>query len=263
MLYEDKTRNLLRCFFDVQNEVGLGRREEAYQRACELWLEENGVPYRSKPSHALHLGGEVAHTLFPDIVAWDCITIELKAVPRELQDTEYVQIFDYLKCRGDRLGLLVNMGLDRVRHERLVFDPPEYQLQENWDYWADRIDGRDRELGVEVRDALCSIFDQHGAGYGSEVVEKLILAELKRRGLPFMRSPVSKAYFRGVEVDESRLDCLVIDGRMLLTFTALLDGNAFSINRGTSFLGALGLQWGVAANFGKKSAEFSGLRSDS
>ncbi len=260
MLYEDKTEVLMRCLFDVQNEVGLGWREEAYHRACELWLGENGVPYRSKPAHHLLLAGEIAHTLFPDLVVWDAITIELKAVPRCVRDTEFVQIFDYLKCRGDRLGLLVNMGMDRVRVERVVYDALNCELRENWDYWRGRIEGRDRELGAAVRDALRDVYTAHTTGYGAEVFDSLIKARLRQCELPFVACPVAKAHFRNRKVDEWPLDCLVIDGRMLLTFTALFETNDFSINRGRSFMKALGIRWGVAANFGKKVAQINGLR---
>jgi len=186
LVYEDMTAVLRACFFDVQNEVGLGRREEAYHRACELWLEQNRVPFRSKPAHHLALAGESAVTLFPDFVVRDSITVELKAQAKDLQDTDFVQIFDYLKCRGDRLGLLVNMGLDRVRVKRLVYDAPHHDVQEDWKHWQGQIHGRERELGMEVRKALQSIFKKHGTGYGSEVTGKLIVFELRRRCLPFV-----------------------------------------------------------------------------
>jgi hypothetical protein len=34
-------------------------------------------------------------------------------VPRRLQDSERVQIFNYLKRRNDKLGLLVNTGVKK------------------------------------------------------------------------------------------------------------------------------------------------------
>jgi hypothetical protein len=79
LIYEEKTELLRRGLFDVQNEVGLGKDEEAYHQAYKMWLDSEGVPHRSKPPHNLELGGEMAHTLYPDFVAWDAITIELKA----------------------------------------------------------------------------------------------------------------------------------------------------------------------------------------
>src|SRR5437588_8847215 len=112
LLYEEETHVLRRCFFDVQNEVGKGRQEAAYHQACLLWFQEHRLPIISKMPHRLMLRGEEAHSLFPDFVGWNAISVELKAVPRNLTRSEFVQIFDYLKCRRDRLGLLVNMGLD-------------------------------------------------------------------------------------------------------------------------------------------------------
>jgi GxxExxY protein len=184
----------------------------------------------------------------------------LKALPRSLGKTDFVQIFNYLKCRNDRLGLLVNMGLDRVHVERLLYAQPEYELVEEWKYWAGQIDGRDREVGTAVRDALRAIYAAHGPGYGEDVLQHLITFELRRRGLRLTANPISKAFFHNCEVDESSLACIVIENRIVLSYTALFDNNQFNINRGKSFLKALGLRWGVAANFGKTQAQFTGLR---
>jgi len=260
LLYENKTELLRRCFFDVQNEVGLGRREEDYHQACTVWLDENQIPFTNKYPHALLLEGDVAHTLYPDLVAWDSITIELKAVMRKLRDTEYVQLFDYLKCRGDRLGLLVNLGLDRVHVQRVVYDPPEYDLHENWGYWVGKISPQLHKIGVAVRNALRVVYDTHKTGYGEEVVEKLILCALKKRQLSLTIAPLSKAYYHGIELHESSLNCIVIENRVLLVFTALFDNNEFNVHRGKSYLKALDINWGIAANFGKLRAELTGLR---
>ena len=91
-----------------------------------------------------------------------------------MHDEERVQIFDYLKCRGDRLGLLVNMGLDRVYVERFIWEPVEYELAEDWNYWTGQITGDARRVGSLVRDALLAIFRAHGTGYGTEVTGKLL-----------------------------------------------------------------------------------------
>ena len=122
LIYEEQTELLRRCFFEVQNEVGLGRQEEAYHRACKLWLEAHDIPHASKPPLRLMIEGQEAYTIHPDFVVWDSITVELKAVARKLNQGEFVQLFDYLKYRQDRVGLLVNMGLDRVHVERVAFD---------------------------------------------------------------------------------------------------------------------------------------------
>jgi GxxExxY protein len=259
VIYEKETGLLRRGLFEVQNEVGVGRREEAYHQALGIWLEGERVPYRSRAPHCLHLGGQVAYTLYPDFVVWDTITMELKALPRSLHDEERVQIFDYLKCRGDRLGLLVNMGLDRVHVERVVYDPPQYELIERWDHWNDKIRGDAREVGASVRDALLAIFHEHSTGYGTEVTGKLIESALNHRRLPFRVAPSVRAEFRSLQVDEAPIDCLVIADRILLVFTALFDSNQFNISRGLSYLRAMHLEWGIAANFGKRALQLTGL----
>jgi GxxExxY protein len=261
LIYEDKTEILRRCFFDVQNEVGLGRQEGDYHSACKVWLSDHDVPFTSKHPHPLLFHGRVAHTLYPDFVAWDSITVELKAVPRSPRQTEFVQLFDYLKCRNDRLGLLVNMGLDRVHVERIVYEKPQSTLEENWKYWHGRISGRARDVGISVRDALRAIYHEHETGYGDEVSEKLILFALETYRLKVTIKPVATAYYHGVQLRESPLDCLVIENSILLTFTALFDNNQFSVNRGKSYLKALGLNWGIAVNFGKTKAELTGISS--
>jgi GxxExxY protein len=262
LVYEEFTKILRRCFFDVQNEVGLGRRENGYHDACVIWLQENNVPIQNKQAHHLMLDGQIAHSLYPDLVAWDAITVELKAVARKLATSEFVQLFDYLKCRADRLGLLVNMGLDRVYVERVVYEPPQCQLKEDWRYWNGRISGNAREVGAGVRDALRSVYQAHTTGYGDEVTRKLVQFALKQRQLKNVVAPISETRFRGKLLDKSPLDCLVVEDCVVLVLTALFDGNQFNISRGLSFMQALNIGWGVAANFGRQVAEFTGLHSN-
>ena len=261
LILEDKTKLLRRGFFDVQNLVGVGRDEEDYHQAMKMWLEENGIPYKSKWPHPLTLDGEVALTLFPDFVIWDEVTIELKAVPRSLAQAEFVQLFDYLKCRGDRLGLLINMGLDRVHVKRIVYEEKPTHLQEDWSYWTDRIDGQAREVGMAVRKALHFLYREHTTGYGNEVVRKLITSALEHFGLHSVESPIAIATYKDVDLRQSPVDCILVENSIVLTFTALFDSNDFNINRGRSYLKALGKQWGIAANFGKQQAQFTGIRS--
>jgi GxxExxY protein len=260
LIYEDQTRLLKRMFFEVQNEVGLGRHEEAYHQACVLWLQKQKIPSASKSPHRLIIGDQQAYVLHPDFVFWDSITVELKAVPRNTTPGEMVQLFDYLKFRRDRVGLLVNMGLDRVVDQRVAYDPPETELIEDWRYWSGGIQGADRDLGAAVLEGLRFLYQTHGTGYGEEVFERLILCAITHMRLNVLLRPVSKAYFHGIEVDESALDCLVVENRMLVAFTALFDNVEFSISRGLSYMRALGLEWGIAVDFGKTQARITGLR---
>lgn len=262
LIFEDKTGLLRRGLFDVQNSVGLGRDEEAYHQAFKLWLQENDVPFLSKAPHVLQVDGKTAHKLFPDFVVWDLITIELKAVPRHLNSTEFVQLFNYLKCRGDTLGLMVNMGLDRVHMERIVYETRSTDLQEDWSYWTDHIEAGARDAGRRTRKALQNVYKEHTTGYGDEVLERLILFSLQNEGLNFIQAPVTTSVYNGSKLGESSLDCLLVENEIVVCFTALFDSNNWNLNRGRSYMNALNKYWGIAANFGKTQAQITGLRRD-
>lgn len=260
IVYESKTGVIRRCLFDVHNDVGVGRDEEDYHKALALCFRENDIPFVSKQPHPLMLYGAEAHRLFPDFTVWQSITVELKSVPRRLTSTEFVQLFDYLKRRGDSLGLLVNMGLDRVFVDRVVYQPGQSGLSECWDYWSGVIDGKSREVGLAVRQVLRDIFHEHGSGYGAEVVSKLILYGLRHRGLKVVENPIAEASYAQTLLRKSSLSCVLVEDRIVLCHTALFDDNQYNRNRCKSYMKALGLRWGIAANFGKARAEMTGMR---
>ena len=83
---------------------------------------------------------------------------------------------------------------------------------------------------------------------------------LRHHGVSIVESPVAAACYGEVKLRESPLDCLLVEDCIVLTFTALFDNNSFNMNRGRSYLKALGMRWGIAANFGKTEAQFNGLR---
>jgi len=259
MIYENETSLLRKGLLEVQNQVGPGRQEEIYHQAMTLWLKENNIPHSSKMPHPLLFAGDTAHVLYPDLIVWDKITIELKAVPMRLQNPEHVQIFNYLKRRKDKLGLLVNMGLDRVHIERIIYDEPAYEYQEDWQRWNDHITGEKRSAGLRVRETLQEIYQAYQTGYGTEVLEKLIQFGLEKQGLSFILSPVGKSAFQGHLLGETPFDCLLIENHLLLVFTALFDDNQFNIQRGLSFMRCLDVPWGIAANFGKKGVQIKGI----
>jgi hypothetical protein len=153
------------------------------------------------------------------------------------------------------------MGLDRVHHERIVCDEKSTDLIQSWKHWKNRISGKEQHIGEGVRNALVNLYAEHGVGYGSDVTRKLVQCSLRCNGLPYTSAPICPAFFQGRKVDESPLDCVVIDNCIVLVISALFDSNEFNLSRGISFLKALGLEWGIAANFGKQRLEVNGLHS--
>ena len=58
------------------------------------------------------------------------------------------------------------------------------------------------------------------------------------------------------------MDCLLIEDSIVLVLTGLFDSNGFNIKRVQSYLRSLGLNWGIAVNFGKSEAQFTAVRED-
>jgi len=256
----EKTEQLIRGFFAVQNEVGLGRNEEAYQRAFEIWTHEQRLPVASKPPVPLLIRDRVAHTLYPDFVGWDEIVVELKALPRAIGPSESLQLFDYLRARRSRLGLIVNMGLDRVHVERRILDPVESTLAEDFSYWINHIAGSDRNIGIAIRNALHLVYAQHRTGYSLPITERLLLTALSIYQLDVTVRPIAPAMFHKQVVHESALECTVVAGKFVMTVTAHFESNEFAKSLGLSHMKTLNIHWGVAANFGIKECQITALR---
>jgi GxxExxY protein len=256
----DKTEQLIRGFFAVQNDVGLGRDEEAYQRAFEIWISEERLPIASKPPVQLLIRDRVAQTLYPDFVGWEEIVVELKALPRAVGPSEELQLFDYLRARQSRLGLIVNMGLDRVHVERRIFDPIDTHLTEDFSYWTNHIGGLDRDIGIAIRNALHLIYAEHRTGYSLPVTERLLLTSLAICQLGVIVRPIAPAMYHQQVVHESALECFVIAGKFVITLTAHFESNEFAKSLGLSHMKTLSAPWGVAVNFGIKELQITALR---
>jgi len=259
-IFADKTEQLIRGCYAVQNDVGLGRNEEAYQRAFEIWSGEERLPIVSKPPVQLLIRDRVAHTLYPDFVGWDNIVVELKALPRAIGPSEELQLFDYLRARRSRLGLIVNMGLDRVHVERRIFDPVETILTEDFSYWNNTINGQDRDIGIAIRNAILLVYAEHRTGYSLPVTERLLLTALSICQLEVTVRPIAPAMFHKQVVHKSSLDCFVIAENFVMTVTAHFDSNEFAKSLGLSYMKTLNVPWGVAANFSIKELQITGLR---
>ena len=53
-----------------------------------------------------------------DFVCYDKIIVELKAVS-DFSEEHYLQVYNYLKASGYKLGLLVNFGKKSLEHKRI------------------------------------------------------------------------------------------------------------------------------------------------
>ena len=123
------TSQVIRVFFQVYNELGVGFLESVYVEALNLALAEAGLSTEREVPLAVAFRGRVVGKFRADLVVERCVLVEAKACP-QIHPTHEAQVLNYLRAATLEVGLLLNFG-PRPQFRRLVFDnelkkhPPE------------------------------------------------------------------------------------------------------------------------------------------
>ena len=121
--YKQESYDIIGAAMQVYNILGPGFVEAVYQEALEIEFQRRGIPYEREKELDVYYDGVLLQKKFqPDFICYDKIIIELKAV-MELDDMNRVQVYNYLKATGMKLGLLINFGHpDILEYERKVLN---------------------------------------------------------------------------------------------------------------------------------------------
>jgi GxxExxY protein len=261
LIFEEQTRILRRCLFDIQNEVGVGYPEEAYHRSFIACCQKRGIVVSSKQTGRLEHRGKLVHTFQYDVLAGDDILLELKALPGGFARENQVQIISYLKFWKKALGLLVNFGQEKVKVERVPFAEKELAISEDYEHIKPLPTPGDQTLMRSVRAGILEVGRLHGLGYGALVCAKLLSTEWQHRGLAVRGELFSPVRFEGVELGRFPVDALLVGGRALCCVTALKDEiGPYELGKVQSYLRALELPLGLVVNFGKRALQIRGVR---
>lgn len=110
ILYKEESYRIQGAIFEVYREMGSGFLEAVYQECLERELDLRGIPFVAQYELKLRYKDEpLKQTYRPDIICYDKIIVELKAV-KEIGSDYKAQLLNYLKATGLELGLLVNFG---------------------------------------------------------------------------------------------------------------------------------------------------------
>jgi len=120
-IFKAETYQIMGACFSVYKEKGHGFVEPVYQDSLEIELSHLAIPFDSQRNYTLyHRGIPLKHSYTPDLLCYDQIIVELKAV-KALTDEHRAQVLNYLKVTGHQLGLLVNFGaFPRIEWERII-----------------------------------------------------------------------------------------------------------------------------------------------
>lgn len=105
---------------EVHSFLGCGHTEPIYQEALEQEFKLRNIPYeREKCFNIDYKGIVLRKNFFADFVCYGKIIVELKAV-QKIDDAHFAQIYNYLKASDMKLGLLINFGETKLKHERIL-----------------------------------------------------------------------------------------------------------------------------------------------
>ena len=118
--YKEITDKILKCFFEVYNELGDGFLESVYENALYIVLTGYGLRVEKQKDISVFFRGKVIGDFKVDLIVNGKIIVELKAV-RTLASAHEAQLINYLKATNIEVGLLLNFGR-KAAFRRFVFD---------------------------------------------------------------------------------------------------------------------------------------------
>lgn len=90
----DKTDAIINAFYDVYNELGYGFIENVYQNALYRELLRRDIPCVAHPKINVYYKDEVVGYYEADIIVYNSVILELKAVTRLSKEHE-LQLVNY------------------------------------------------------------------------------------------------------------------------------------------------------------------------
>ncbi len=121
LILKDEVYALVGAAMEVSNELGAGFLEAVYQEALEMELGERMIPFAAQvPIHISYKGRMLSKTYIPDIICFDQVIVEIKAI-KQLTSVDEAQLLNYLKATGKPVGVLLNFGSPKLEWKRMVF----------------------------------------------------------------------------------------------------------------------------------------------
>jgi GxxExxY protein len=103
------TEKIIGCAYRVYNTLGSGFFEKVYENSLLKDLTDEGLATQQQVPMKVIYRDSVVGDYVADLIVEGCVVVEVKAVERIIKIHE-VQLVNYLKATGIRLGLLINFG---------------------------------------------------------------------------------------------------------------------------------------------------------
>ena len=115
----DLTYKIIGAAMQVHNKLGMGYKEEVYEKALEVELNQQGmVVIRQYPVPVEYEQQPVA-VFYLDLFVEGQVVVEVKALSHQLTNDERAQVINYLKATNAPVGLLLNFGRRQLEYRRI------------------------------------------------------------------------------------------------------------------------------------------------
>jgi GxxExxY protein len=259
----DLTYKLRGLIFRVRNELKVGWPEEVYHQVLVQLLKAENIPVLSKPRRALvHRQIEV-HVFEPDLIVWDTIVLELKALPYQTQflGEQYAQIIHYLKFFGKDLGLLVNFAPATPQIKRVLWNESVLDVMEEYSSIQSELSEQDRPY--RLRHHILEVARSYGLGYPESVYRQIVALEFQHNQMACVSGLEVSARWHNSLIATHETPLLLVADKYLIHIRSLLDfPTQYDFSRVKTYLASLNLKFGLVVNFGRKQLQIYGVKSN-
>lgn len=119
ILYKDLSYKITGLAIKVYNELGYGFLEKVYKNALMVLFNQEGIKAQQQKSIPVYFREQIIGEYFADILIEDKIVLEIRT-GEGLSSAHYAQLLNYLKATSLRLGILINVGPNRLTYKRIV-----------------------------------------------------------------------------------------------------------------------------------------------
>jgi len=112
------TGMILKCCFEIMDELGCGFLESVYRNALFFSLQEKGLTAEVEKIFEVYFKKQKIGLYIADLVVENTVVIELKCVKCLLPEHQ-AQTINYLKASNIPIGLLINFGQGKLEYKRL------------------------------------------------------------------------------------------------------------------------------------------------
>lgn len=109
LLHKDITDKILKCFYEVNNNLGYGFLEKIYKNAMHFEPISLGLKSELEKQIKVFYKGNLMGGFSADLTVEDSVIVEVKTC-ETLREEHECQLINYLRATSIEVGLLLNFG---------------------------------------------------------------------------------------------------------------------------------------------------------